>query len=131
MVEHAMSAKRRVRQLCMWGAIVGLQVVAARHGWGLPTFLVLTIVVIVVFGTRDKWDGEASAYSVFNDGRRLPGQFTAEQFDAQLRGSPQVDAAPPAGHRLGSTTSSPPQPIDRDLRRRLLADAAQRRAQQE
>jgi hypothetical protein len=37
---------------------------------------------------RQKWDGEVSAYSVFNEGQKaIPGTFTADQFDKQLRGT--------------------------------------------
>lgn len=105
--------------------------VLARLGFGLPAFLVLTMVSICVFGTREKWAGEPSAYSVFNEaGRRLPGQLTAEQFEAELLGSaPEVVAEVPTGYRLGATGSEEPPPADGELRRRLLAQAAERRLQ--
>ena len=66
-------------------AAVALQAYATRSGFGGPCALLLLIIAPFVFG-RDAWDGETSAYSVFNGGRRIAGTFTAEQFDAQLRG---------------------------------------------
>ena len=117
-------------------AMVVVQVVAARSGIGVPVFLVLAMVGIVVFGTREKMKNEPSAYSVFNAGHsRLAGQFTAEQFDSQLRGQERpeerflgvVEGAVPLGpgQRLGGKTAAAA--ADPDLRRRLQAQAAERR----
>lgn len=109
--------------------LVAIQIVSIRHGYGLPTFLVCVMVAIVILGTREKWDGEVSAYSVFNeDGRRLPGQFTAEQFDAQLRGHapPEESVTRRRGHVLSSGTTLK-RNDDPEARRRLLAAAAERR----
>ena len=101
------------RDLAIAAAAVALQAYATRSGFGGPCALLLLIIAPFVFG-RDAWDGETSAYSVFNGGRRIAGTFTAEQFDAQLRGGPRPDdndagtAAPrrPAhGHSLDSHPS--------------------------
>ena len=69
------------RDLAIAAAAVALQAYATRSGFGGPCALLLLIIAPFVFG-RDAWDGETSAYSVFNGGRRIAGTFTAEQFDA-------------------------------------------------
>ena len=78
------------RDIAIAAAAVALQAYATRSGFGGPCALLLLIIAPFVFG-RDAWDGETSAYSVFNGGRRIAGMFTAEQFDAQLRGGPRPD----------------------------------------
>lgn len=140
---HAAEAEHRGRRRAVAAALLGLQLLSFRLGYGLPAFLVLAIVTIYFFGTRNKWDGEVSAYSVFNsDGRRLPGQLTTEHIEAQLRGHTVHDRVNDegsslrdqhAGHRLGSAdvsaTATLPPAEDRELRRRLLATAAESRLQ--
>ncbi|KAJ8612435.1 hypothetical protein CTAYLR_006589 [Chrysophaeum taylorii] len=129
MVVSSRSSPRRrgVALACM----VGIQVAAIRYDLAVPAFIVLSIVALVLFGTREKWDGEASAYSVCNNGRRLPGQFTAEQFDAQLRGIPPPDDAMMLGR---PETKAARKPVavaseeEREARRRLRAAAAEQRS---
>lgn len=54
--------------------------------WDLgPVFVVTSIFALILLNLGKRREGEASAYSVFNQGRRLPGQLTAEDLDAQLR----------------------------------------------
>ncbi|KAK9800331.1 hypothetical protein WJX73_004053 [Symbiochloris irregularis] len=50
-----------------------------------PPFVLLTITCLIFFNLGTRTAGEASAYSVFNNGRRLPGQLTADELDRQLR----------------------------------------------
>lgn len=140
----AAQVNHRRRRRGVAAALLGIQLLSLRLGYGLPAFLVLAIVSIYFFGTRNKWDGEVSAYSVFNsDGRRLPGQLTTEHLEAQLRGHTPHDRMNDegtslrdqcAGHRLGSGDDSAvailPKAEDRELRRRLLANAAERRLDQ-
>mmetsp|Transcript_19791 Transcript_19791/g.63647 ORF Transcript_19791/g.63647 Transcript_19791/m.63647 type:complete len:164 (+) Transcript_19791:69-560(+) len=132
--------------------MVALWYSALQRGFGLQAGLVLAMAAILLFGTRvrfadclgydpsslcqEKARSEPSAYSVFNSGHaRLAGQFTAEQFDAQLRGNAQrpdanivplgvVDAG--HGHRLGGAKEQD-QKDDATTRRRLFAEAAERR----
>jgi len=117
------------RDLAVAAAAVALQAYATRSGFGGPCALLLLIIAPFVFG-RDAWDGETSAYSVFNGGRRIAGTFTAEQFDAQLRGGPRPDdndgtAVP----RRPEQQTTPAPVVDAATRRRRAAEAAERRAQ--
>ena len=57
---------------------------------GVPVFLGLIIFAMFTCGTSEKWAGDASAYSVFNDGERIAGTMTAEQVDAQMRNGGSV-----------------------------------------
>jgi hypothetical protein len=109
--------------------MVALQAVGVRYGLGVPSGLLLLSVAPFVFGRR-KWDGEVSAYSVCNDdGRRIAGTFTAEQFDAQLRGGPRPDDAPAAATMpRAPEPDRPAAPADPAARRRLALAAAERRA---
>ena len=52
---------------------------------GVPTFLALAIYAMFTCGTGTKWAGDASAYSIFNDGESIAGSMTAAQIDAQMR----------------------------------------------
>lgn len=52
---------------------------------GVPVFLALAMYALFTFGTGERWAGDASAYSVFNDGERITGTMTADQIDAQMR----------------------------------------------
>ena len=111
-------------------AAVALQAYATRSGFGGPCALLLLIIAPFVFG-RDAWDGETSAYSVFNGGRRIAGTFTAEQFDAQLRGGPRPDDNADAGTavpRRPEQQTAPAPVVDAATRRRRAAEAAERRA---
>ena len=118
------------RDLAIAAAAVALQAYATRSGFGGPCALLLLIIAPFVFG-RDAWDGETSAYSVFNGGRRIAGTFTAEQFDAQLRGGPRPDDnADAVAAPRSSEQQTPPAPVfDAATRRRRAAEAAERRAQ--
>ena len=111
--------------------MVGAWAVAVKYEVGIVVGLVCAIAAPFVFG-RQKWKGEVSAYSVCNaDGRRIAGTFTAEQFDAQLRGGPRpTDDGAPA--RMGAVAddaaeAAPAPPDDPALRRRRAAEAADRR----
>ena len=115
------------RDLAIAAAAVALQAYATRNGFGGPCALLLLIIAPFVFG-RDAWDGETSAYSVFNGGRRIAGTFTAEQFDAQLRGGPRPDDNAEAVTAPRREQQTPPAPVvDAATRRRRAAEAAERR----
>merc|ERR1712087_226033 len=77
---------------------VGVWFAAAFVGFGTPAFILLLIIGMFACGTSRKWEGQPSAYSVFNDGVRLTGTLSADQVDAQLRngGTPSVSHAPAA-----------------------------------
>ena len=118
------------RDLAIAAAAAALQAYATRSGFGGPCALLLLIIAPFVFG-RDAWDGETSAYSVFNGGRRIAGTFTAEQFDAQLRGGPRPDdndAGTAAPRRPAEQQTAPAPVVDAATRRRHAAEAAERRA---
>lgn len=57
---------------------------AARFGVG-ELYVLGTIAALVFFNLGIRKEGEASAYSIFNDFRRLPGQLTADEVDRQVR----------------------------------------------
>merc|ERR1712137_255210 len=69
-----------------------LQFFAAQAGFGTPVFIVLCIIVMWTYGTRERWKDEGlSAYSVFNEGQtRLLGDRSATQIDNELRGGASV-----------------------------------------
>ena len=116
------------RDIAIAAVAVALQAYATRSGFGGPCALLLLIIAPFVFG-RDAWDGETSAYSVFNGGRRIAGTFTAEQFDAQLRGGPRPDDNAEAVTAPRREQQTPPAPVvDAATRRRRAAEAAERRA---
>ena len=116
------------RDLAIAAAAVALQAYATRSGFGGPCALLLLIIAPFVFG-RDAWDGETSAYSVFNGGRRIAGTFTAEQFDSQLRGGPRPDGDATAGRMAASAPAPAAAPaVSPAERRARAAAAAERRA---
>ena len=114
--------------------------------FGVPVFLALVIFAMFTCGTGEKWAGEASAYSVFNDGQHIAGTMSADQLDAQMRNGGHAPRASPPEYESsfiqnalrgwgGGTEQRPAnrgskQPIAEDeLRRRraAAADAAQAR----
>ncbi|GAB4817998.1 hypothetical protein N2152v2_005044 [Parachlorella kessleri] len=50
-----------------------------------PLYMVATVFVVIILNLGRRREGEASAYSIFNNHQRLPGQLTAEHMDEQLR----------------------------------------------
>ena len=115
---------------CLVCGMFGVWYLAMKNDFGLPVALLMLCIAPFVFG-RKKWEGEVSAYSVCNkDGRRIAGTFTAEQFDAQLRGGPRPDDNPTAASTMHVPTEAPaaPEPVDPAVRRRRAAEAAERRA---
>ncbi|KAK3258834.1 hypothetical protein CYMTET_32140 [Cymbomonas tetramitiformis] len=67
-------------------AVFVLLAFAGAHELLAPALCIAIIALIYIFGLREKWDNEVSAYSVFNKGgARLAGTFTAEQFDSRMR----------------------------------------------
>jgi hypothetical protein len=95
-------------------------------------------VILSNLGRRE--DGSLSAYAIFNPGgQRLAGEFTAEQFEGQLRGAPVARAplpapmgrpAAPAGRAAGWINGRPAVPDWRNaaVRREVFANAAAARA---
>lgn len=63
---------------------LALWIVLAKLSLG-PVFTLLTIVVVIFCNLGTRQPGEASAYSIFNDGVRLPGQLDANEIDRQVR----------------------------------------------
>lgn len=57
---------------------------AARTECG-PIYMLATVFALMLGKLGRRIEGQASAYSIFNGLRRLPGQLTAEQLDDQLR----------------------------------------------
>jgi hypothetical protein len=117
--------------------------------FGVPVFLALVIHAMFTCGTSDRWAGDASAYSVFNDGERIAGTMAAEDIDAQMRNGGHAPRKQPAyessfvqnalrgwGGGVGSSSSKSAAPraapaSEEELRRRraAAADAAQARAE--
>lgn len=50
-----------------------------------PLYILATIVALIFLNLGQRREGEASAYSIFNNFRALPGQLTADQLDQQVR----------------------------------------------
>ena len=50
-----------------------------------PLYILGTIFILIAINLGQRAVGQASAYSIFNNFRRLPGQLTAEDLDHQLR----------------------------------------------
>jgi hypothetical protein len=66
-----------------------LAVLLVKNDFGVIAFVTSVLLLIYVFGLREKFDSEttASAYSVFNeDSQGITGGFTAAQLEQQLRG---------------------------------------------
>ena len=117
---------------------------------GVPTFLALVIYAMFTCGTGTKWAGDASAYSIFNDGENIAGSMTAAQIDAQMRNgghAPQKAAVyessfvqsatrgwgggseyQPAVARAGRAASGEDEELRRRRAREAAAAAAQARA---
>ena len=57
---------------------------AARSGVG-ELYVLGTIAALIFCNLGTRKEGEASAYSVFNNFERLPGQLTADELDRQVR----------------------------------------------
>jgi hypothetical protein len=57
------------------------------HQWDLgPVYIIVTAFSIIVFNLGKRQAGEASAYSIFNEGfRELPGTLNAERLDRDIR----------------------------------------------
>ena len=50
-----------------------------------PVFVLGSIVAVIYFNLGQRRAGEASAYSIFNGFRALPGQLQADEIDRQVR----------------------------------------------
>ena len=57
---------------------------ASRLGVG-ELYVLATVVCLIFLNLGQRKEGEASAYSIFNGFRRLPGQLTADELDRQVR----------------------------------------------
>jgi len=116
-------------------AWLATMVVLIRIDLGVIAFVASIFAAIWIFGLREKWDGEVSAYSVFNrDGRGIAGGFTAQQLDRQLRGgiAPADDTAedasiPTAGSSTRRQDVKEVSLDEKEKRRRAAAAAAERR----
>lgn len=102
-----------------------------------PFLLLASIAALFSFGLREQWasDRSASAYSVFNEGgARLQGTFTAEQFDAQLRGGraqAETGGTPVRRAVPAEDSATRISDMDRVRMRAAAASAAARRAAQQ
>lgn len=68
--------------------IVLLAIAAAplAQAWELgPIYIICCIILAIFANLGQRRDGEASAYSIFNNFRRLPGQLDMDQVDQQIR----------------------------------------------
>lgn len=57
---------------------------AAKFGVG-ELYVLGTIASLIFCNLGTRKEGEASAYSIFNEFQRLPGQLTADDLDRQVR----------------------------------------------
>ena len=89
-------------------AFVGIPTgVASYFGFGLPVFILSAIIQMFTGGTREKWGGEVSAWSLFNrDGRVLPGTLNAAHIDSEIRHGAMGANQLPDGGTTGSSGSS-------------------------
>ena len=89
-------------------ALVGIPTaVASYFGFGLPVFILSSIIQMFTGGTREKWGGEVSAWSLFNrDGRVLPGTLNAAHIDSEIRHGAMGANQLPDGGKTGSSGSS-------------------------
>lgn len=92
----------RYRVIYMIATCIVLVTLSMPSLGGIPLKLTLLVVVVrwlivscllllacqMFIHTSRRRAGEESAYSIFNNGRRLMGQFTAEQFDVSVRIEP-------------------------------------------
>lgn len=68
-----------------FGAAV-LCVAPVVHSYGMGPPFLLTCMIIGIYGNLGRRrQGDASAYSIFNNFQRLPGQLDADQIDHQVR----------------------------------------------
>ncbi len=75
----------RPYRLVLGAALVGASPLAHRLGLG-PIYILAIILLAMLTNLGRRRDGEASAYSVFNEGvARLPGQLDADDLDQQMR----------------------------------------------
>lgn len=86
-----MVVSAKASQLLVFSWLSGFAVIQGLGVWagfGPPVFIILCIIAMVSFGTREKWSHEdMSAYSVFNEGQaHLLGDRTAAQLEHELRG---------------------------------------------
>lgn len=71
-------------KLAVWFA---LMLVCRHYRLGQP-FVITTLIVLMLSNLGERKPGEASAYTVFNDGMEaLPGQLMMEDFEGELRGA--------------------------------------------
>ena len=76
----------RLRYVGLAGAwLLAAHLAARTEPAALQLLIVLTLLYLVATNLGRRLPGEASAYSVFNGGRTLPGQLRAEQFDNEVR----------------------------------------------
>ncbi len=121
----------------LWAAGCGL---AAAYSLGTVACTLSLFLALYLFGFREKWSGEAvSAYSVYNrGGRALPGTFSAQQHDDEMRGlygTARIDRSgdsAPAGDGKTAAPLSTPRTVERvsdeeRVRRRAAAAAAAER----
>lgn len=113
-------------------------VILVKNDFGVIAFVVSVLLLIYVFGLREKFDSEttASAYSVYNkDSQGITGGFTAAQLEQQLRGG--ILRKPNTNNSQIPVLASPrdkPFPKDivetkeRQRRREAAAAAAERRS---
>ena len=113
-----------------------LAVLLVKNDFGVIAFVTSVLLLIYVFGLREKFDSEttASAYSVFNeDSQGITGGFTAAQLEQQLRGGlrkPNTDNSQIPVLASPSHKSLPRDIVDtteRLRRREAAAAAAERR----
>jgi hypothetical protein len=50
-----------------------------------PLYVLVSVITLIYFNLGTRQPGQASAYSIFNNFRELPGQLNADAFDQQLR----------------------------------------------
>ena len=114
----------------LWSVIA---VILVKNDFGVIAFVVSVLLLIYVFGLREKFDSEttASAYSVFNeDSQGITGGFTATQLEQQLRGGlRKSDADNSRIPTLASPSHKPSYVVEtkEKLRRREAAAAAAER----
>ena len=127
------TARANPRTFTACAAVVAVWLLGVIVSWQAAQLAALVAGFAVVFLTLQagaRLPGSLSAYSVFNAGfQRLPGQLTAGDFDAEIRGGLRAPRSRSPPHNRGR--EPPPQPLDEAARREQAArlrEAAFRRA---
>lgn len=110
---------RVARAVGVRATVVTLWILAARYAsriepGALQLLIIVTIFYFMLTNLGTRLAHQASAYSVFNRGERLPGQLLSEHFESEIL------------HKTSSSSSSPPPSTPRTMYRNNNQDRHER-----